>query len=499
MRLFLEKQNFSIPKYEMYNHKNFGFFFKELQSLKGPVALDLETSGLDPFHPNAYIRSISLCSDIGYCFAIDLNGLPAHIKDRLWTWLESYEPGFIMHNAVFDATWCQIHGKKVKVHRCSSVMFRNTSNEGFIGQKWELKLAMEEVLGWKEANTRLLDEWLSQQKLSKGDMHLSPWHILGPYNALDAGATYQLYRYITDLCQAAGHSELESYWNNDINAMIEVLTEQYIHGLHVDLELLDKSLTELNQEVETNKNRFLDQEAIKPHIEDFNTTIIQELIEKTPAQLLKDGKTVSTRWLAHNAKIEELSKVNQFNVNSGKHLHWLFFEKLKKVPVRFVEHKKNGRKIKTNKPAIDKKALPLLGEETRPLLDYRKSRGVLEDLQSINSVQENGIIHPFLTVSGTVTGRLSGGLQGDGGKRFNIQNIVNDKRVYGCLAAPKGWKIIYMDFSSLEPHVLCEFSKDARLRALYLEAEYSVEELEEHCKKNNIKYEIINGEFKIYD
>ncbi len=469
MRLFLSKHDFPIPKYRIYNHKDFGFFFKELEKLSGPLALDLETSGLDPFLPESYIRSVSISGSTDECMALDLKDLPDRVKARFWDWASSYQSGFVMHNAVFDATWCQLHGKKVKVHRCTSVMFRNVCNEGYPGQKWGLKVAMEEILGWSEVNTYKLDNWLEENKLGKGGMCKAPWAILGPYNALDAGATYQLYSHITSsIISNHNFNAIEDYWNNEIADMIDVIIEQYIHGLYVDMNGLRKSLEELTLEVEAKCNKFLSQPTIAHHIEEYNRQFIERMSVNKHSQYTSKGE-VNLNWEKHNKKVEALKTQQHFNLNSNDHLKWLFFDRLKKQPVRFVEQKKDGRKIKTNNPSVDKKALPLLGEETRPLLDYRKSRGVLEDLQSIENTQIDGVLHPFLTIAGTVTGRLAGSYKDGDSRKFNIQNIVNDKRVYNCLVAPEGWKIIYMDFASLEPHVLCEFSKDARLRALYLE------------------------------
>lgn len=472
MRLFLQKRDFKIPSYKIYNHKDFGYFFKELheltrpESLPGPLALDLETSGLDPFLPNSFIRSVSISGSLGRCLALDFKDLPDKAKARFWDWASSYPHGFVMHNAVFDASWCQLHGKKVKVHRCTSVMFRNVSNEGYVGQRWGLKVAMEEILGWSEVNTPLLDKWLHDNKLGKGDMCLAPWSILGPYNALDAGATYQLYSHITGSL-ISPFETLEDYWDNEIATMIDVIVEQYTHGLYVDMNKLNKSLEELDREVQDRSSQFLSQSTVAPQIVEYNRQFIEAMNVNKHSQFTSKGEE-NLNWVKHNAKVESLKGLQHFNIDSNEHLKWLFFTQLKKIPVRFVEKKVDGRKVRTDNPSVDKKALPLLGEETRPLIEYRNSRDILKFLTAINNIQVNGVMHPSLTISGTVTGRLSGGLQDDTGQKFNLQNIVNDNRVFDTLIAPPHYKIIYSDFSSLEPHVLTQFSGDPRLRELYL-------------------------------
>jgi len=468
MRLFLQRQNFPVPKYTLYKD-NVEEFLDQLPKFSGPVALDLETSGLDPFSEDAYIRSISLSNTTDHCIAADLNSFSKDQLDKLWAWVKNYNPGFLIHNAVFDKSWLEIHGKGCNVYRCTSVMFRITSNEGYAGQRWRLDDAILEVLGWDELNNIELNAALDKHKLSKGDMHKLDWEDLGKYSALDAGATYQLYDYIVNrLSKSPFNSAVTSYLDNEIASMIQVIVEQYIHGIYLDLEALEQANKELTQECVDLGEEFIQQSGVKEAIEDYNKEYVDKRRFNKHKPLTASGEP-SKNWLKHEEKIKKLEETNHFNIDSPLQIGWLFYEKLKKPVVRWTKHKIKAKR----KPSTDKDTLPLLGKESKPLLKYRKSRDIKKFITILNNVRKDFVIHPFLTISGAVTGRLTGGLQeasadGKKGKSVNMQNIVKDVRVQGAMIAPKGYKIIYMDFSSLEPHVLCEFSQDERLRELYL-------------------------------
>jgi len=471
MRIFVTKAAMKIPSYKLYDHTDFGYFFRTIDTFTGPLAIDLETSGLDPFSPDAYIRSVSLASNTRHCVAIDMKQMPDKAKARFWEWATNYKPGFIAHNSVFESSWCQLHGRPIKIHRCTAAMFRNMSNEGYAGQNWQLKTAMTEVLGWPSTNKGALKQWLIEHKLSDGDMHQAPWYLLGPYNALDSGATYQLYTHINTLLAASPFNEvMQGYWDIDISTMIDLISTQYVHGIHVNTPMLKAAYSEMTEDMLKFYDEFVNQEPVKLAIAEYNEEFIKRESITNHKEFTATGKP-STNWIRYQARMAELVGKNHFNVDSNAQLQWLFFNKLKIPPIRFVEKKQGGRRVKTDNPSVDKKALPLLGKTTRPLINYRKVRDTRKFATTILNVSVNDVVHPFLTVAGTVTGRQSGGLrdaEGTNDKKFNIQNIANDKRLFNPLIAPKGYKIIYLDFNSLEPHVLCEFSKDPKLRELYL-------------------------------
>jgi DNA polymerase-1 len=50
---------------------------------------------------------------------------------------------------------------------------------------------------------------------------------------------------------------------------------------------------------------------------------------------------------------------------------------------------------------------------------------------------------------------------------INLQNLPSDPDFLKCLVAEPGHKLVYLDFSAVEPHVMAHFSKDPGLMALY--------------------------------
>jgi len=148
---------------------------------------------------------------------------------------------------------------------------------------------------------------------------------------------------------------------------------------------------------------------------------------------------------------------SEFNINSTKQLGVVLFETLG-LPV--------GKKTKTGY-STDEKVLNSLKDahEIIPkLLEYREVYKLystyIDPLLKLSYEDKNHRIHTSFVQTGTATGRLSS-------KNPNLQNIPARTKlglkIREAFVAPKGKKLIGIDYSQIELRLLAHFSKDAVL------------------------------------
>jgi DNA polymerase-1 len=148
---------------------------------------------------------------------------------------------------------------------------------------------------------------------------------------------------------------------------------------------------------------------------------------------------------------------SEFNINSTKQLGVILFEQLG-LPV--------GKKTKTGY-STDEKVLNSLKEkhEIIPLLlEYREVYKLystyIEPLLKLSREDKDSRIHTSFVQTGTATGRLSS-------KNPNLQNIPARSalglKIREAFIAPKGKKLIGIDYSQIELRLLAHFSQDAVL------------------------------------
>jgi DNA polymerase-1 len=146
-----------------------------------------------------------------------------------------------------------------------------------------------------------------------------------------------------------------------------------------------------------------------------------------------------------------------FNLNSTKQLGTVLFETLA-LP--------HGKKTKTGY-STDESVLEGLKNEhpvVAMLLQYREYHKLystyIEPLMSLAKSDKNSRIYTSFVQTGTATGRLSS-------KNPNLQNIpvktALGMRIREAFVAPKGKKLIGIDYSQIELRLLAHFSEDSVL------------------------------------
>ena len=171
---------------------------------------------------------------------------------------------------------------------------------------------------------------------------------------------------------------------------------------------------------------------MKEAVELWNDWKHVEWWDKQPPKYNKDGKTVCQRWQTWKKKESNTLNKNHFNVKSTKHLSWLFYENLFKVEIIEAPKEVNGKvsfydrgKARllidgrdhtiqlTTKGSLpmDKHVLPLFGKVGKSLLQYNEIDKELQYVTACLDLSQTGTLHPNFKVPGTVTGRLSGGME----------------------------------------------------------------------------------------
>lgn len=470
-----------------------GLHFNNLQQnidlSPGVVAIDFETRGTDPTLPDNYIVGMGLAWSGGNVY-IPLIGNESTFYVFL-RWLTTSDKKLIAHNIYFDGQWVWNNcGRHPNWHACTYALYRHLATEGWAGQKYGLKDAMVQLLLWPEANTAELDQWLITNGYANkagnplyGEMWRAPTEILGKYCTLDAEATYLLYTEILEPVLRE-FPALEKYHTKSFMCLLQKLIEQKAVGIDIDVEKLHAAHKEIEGEISDVETWLrTDSPLAEPMGEwedqkyaEFLTTMPSrwkkfELGEE-PIKFTKAGDVSKSwanwdkkraagpqqsknweKWEEHRKAVEAGTDTRcQFNLRSGDHLRWLFYEKLGHQPFEFTP---------TGLPTVDTDSLKQFGEEGIALEKYLLLQKEYSfTTKYLELTEHRNTVHPGFRVPGTLTGRLSG-------TEPNIQQVPKSRRFLECLRARPGRVWIDADFSSLEPVVTAEFSQDPTLMAIY--------------------------------
>ncbi|QOP41539.1 DNA polymerase I [Sulfurimonas marina] len=194
--------------------------------------------------------------------------------------------------------------------------------------------------------------------------------------------------------------------------------------------------------------------------DDIEIPFLQTLLKMEETGIAVDTAFLEKFLTEVQANIQTLTQEiytlagGEFNINSTKQLGVVLFETLG-LPV--------GKKTKTGY-STDEKVLSSLKDshEIIPkLLEYREVYKLystyIEPLLKLARESEDSRIHTSFVQTGTATGRLSS-------KNPNLQNIPTrtplGAKIRQAFVAPKGKKLIGIDYSQIELRLLAHFSGD---------------------------------------
>lgn len=469
------------------------------------VAIDFETRG--DYVKDGEIVGAGLATDSG-SYYFDFTQLTP--KQRTWILSEcAKHPGLIAHNVYFDGAWMYTYiNEHANWLACTYGLYMQTANEGFPGQRWSLKEAMVDLLGWENTNEEGIDTWLIQNGYAnqqgspvKSEMWRVPSDILGKYCMLDADATWLLFTHVLEPV-ATDFPKLIEYHQKEFMTLVKLLIEQRINGLRVNKYKLAKYQKVLQEKAGIKLQEFLAEPEVAGAIRKYEQGLYKKFLETEPKQFKKfdigpeparfrksgkesdawkrwkekkdAGPQVSKNWLIWESKRKAILNKEMpeylFNVNSRTQLRWLLFQNLFEVEDISQETaaiiKKDGTRIEVDKTEsgqvpTDSKAMTALGGVGSILVDYYETVKELSYIDAYADLLDGGDrIYPSFRVPGTLTGRLSG-------KDPNIQQMPKTIGTMELFIPDKGNIWVDLDFASLEPVVTAELTQDPGMMEVY--------------------------------
>lgn len=475
------------------------------------LALDFETRGGDYSRPELEIVGIGLAWATGSCY-LDFQSYPSDIQIHILNQLSKH-PKLIAHNVYFDGgVWYSKMGQHAQFYACTYALYKQIANEGYVGQKWSLKDAMVDCLGWSDSNEAQLDEWLvvhgyykgtrlidvteeylrgryldSSLRPDKGEMWRAPAYILGKYSCLDAEACYLLFMncFLPILEQFPA---LQYYHCTEFMYLIRLHIEQKMYGISMDHVGLVGRAKHLLAEIERLSREFLCHPEVQPHVSRMEEKLLADLKSKEPPKYKKQklprepgrykkdgsqskswtnwytkytemkllGPEISKNWINWHQKYTDAASRKDldyiFNMNSTHQLVELLHERMG-YPV--------SQRTETGIPAVGVSAFLKLGPIGQLLIDRAYLNKELSYIQKyLELTSDRPTLHPSFRTPGPITGRMSS-------SEPNLQQVPKSKEVMKLFQAFEGEVWADIDFKALESVVAAELSGDENLHQLY--------------------------------
>lgn len=181
-----------------------------------------------------------------------------------------------------------------------------------------------------------------------------------------------------------------------------------------------------------------------------------------------DEKRLATRRIAVHKKMEKIKRKldkhigHEINFNSPIQVADVLFNELKLDVIDITK----GGNPSTNESVM----LRLASEHPVPqlVLDWRQwKKNDSTYLTKWTDKLVHHRIHPNYKLSGTVTGRLSGGKEGNKDTRVGVQQVPRDTLIRGIIGAPPGWSFVEADFSQVELRVAAHISQEPTMLRLF--------------------------------
>lgn len=436
----------------------------------------------------------------------------------------------IAHNGIYDTLVLEYNwGTNISPYLYhDTILSAHTINEegpfGLkdLGTQYFGEDATKEQSDLKESVLANGGKWTKVQK----DMYKSDTSILSKYCIQDVKLTYDLFK-IYD--KKLKEEELEEFfYEKEVMPLYQVTIDMKRKGFTIDLDyfknlkkevetrlitLEDEIISEIQEDIKPFINKLLDK-----HIKINNAGSLPKAIAEMcniPLPVTKDGKiTLSAKaldlqkqanmedaafydWISAEEvslppispeilrKVREkmlIDKLNNaaqkkdkqvryaFNLNSSDHLGYYFFTIKGLVPLKTTE---KGKK-QVNAAFID--SLLAADPKIQKILDFKKLQKLLGTyITGIIKRQFDGVIYSSFLQFGTTSGRYSctnPNLQNlprikedDSGLSELVLHYVN--AIKRGFIAPKGYKIVNADYSSLEPVCFGHVSNSEGLRDIF--------------------------------
>lgn len=438
--------DFEPPVYVVDTLKSLSSLRNKLKLWDGPVAVDTETQGLNPFIPGKHVRSIQFCWDptVGGVF-VPLALEPTCYyteKDNLAVFWdkEPLEEAVNIIRDILSFLWCDWHNGKF-----DRLWLYNWGAREFDSPILAPYIHMDTLHVAHDINENRV---LKLKQLITTDLGFPTYDIdnkltqdmdeLIPYAARDTVATRLLAQKYEDTIADPELKAIRKRYTHIIRPMDSIFTDIELRGWPVSEDMCVQLLA-----------------------------LVDEQLDKAKVSMLE---------FLEDQHIE----ADESMLTSPDKLAVLLFDKLEYTPAT----DKRLAFTKTGKRATDKDAIIHLRHKpfVKLLLEFRKHYKVRSTyvLPMLKSARGRGRLTTSYKLHGTVTARTSSGKEtmerrtsSDDEQAMNLQNL--SYVVYGpdklsirdCIVAREGWKIVEVDFSQIELRIMGEVSKDPLLLHAY--------------------------------
>lgn len=299
------------------------------------MALDIETKGNNAARAEDIVVGVGLSDKRGSVyFEVHQSGWQSILQLLL-----KFKIPLIAHNVNFDASFCarDVGGDWHNWRWCTFGAMKHLAAEGWNGQRWGLKNAQTELLGWPETNEGKLDAWLVENgygevqhladwnqiekvpdelraledtparkakitawlkkngygyevlKPNKAEMWRAPFNILGEYCAKDADSTYMLYRYVL-LPAIKRFRAYEIYHREYFIHLVKCCIDAQLTGFRINEAGASAYNQALLAKIENLSSQFLSREDVAPHIAEFNRLEREYIKSLEPKEKFKKVK-----------------------------------------------------------------------------------------------------------------------------------------------------------------------------------------------------------------
>ena len=377
----------------------------------------------------------------------------SNVKELLRNFFDNYQGNIIAHNANYDF--------KVMVYelwmehpldRVGMLKGINTVTRLFDDTAIMAYLALNTTAKFDRSLKSLAHSFTgkySQEDIK--DIRKIPPQDLLRYNLIDCLATFHIKNKFIPIL--INDNQLDLY-NGLMKDSIKLILQMELTGMPLD----------------DSKIQLAKQQMIAHACEQYKILSTNYWVHEAVKIIRKNACSEANSKLKKLVKpLEQFNKVT-FNPNSSDDLKVLLHEVMH-LPVLAV--------TPTKEPATGAKILKALINHTDSVTKIAAIKALLE-LAKVSKVLstfipafENGFLkadgsrylHGSFKLGGTVTGRMSS-------NNPNMQNIPSGstygKLIKSCFVAPKGWLMVYADYSSLEDRISALLTKDPNKLKVYM-------------------------------
>ena len=378
------------------------------------ISFDIESSGLNPWAPDARLASMNLTDRTHYGVSIPLHteGTPLTEEEieraiqLIKKLLENPNSFKLAQNGKFDKKYLRVvAGIKVANFGFDSMLGHylcideTPGTQGLKAQAWKY---FPDLGGYDDALEKYKKEHMKIDE--RGDYSKIPWSILSIYGGGDVDTVMRLFDIYYPIIKK--NPKWDILFHKVLMPGSDTLEDIEVNGAKIDMERAKKFAAAYSAE----ERRLAEQLARTPEILELEREWERLAQERESLKAIKK----SDRTPEQQRKFTEYSKYRgkKFNWGSTSDLRALLFGKLGLKSDELTESGELSTGSDAMKELAKQHPLPA------SILEWRKISKLLNDfvLKMPEMTDENGFSHTTFNLTGTATGRLSS-------NNFNIQQI----------------------------------------------------------------------------